>query len=273
MRIKYQAMRAWGLLAVAFVAALHAVDAVSGSETASGSENVPGIEIVVHSKGDRVGGVETSLDLESTYQLTKRHARLVSRQRIDHIDLTSSLYRVVSFESRVYLDYPLPVDLLKLLPDPRLRPRLAKRLDGYDPTLEISRSEGTENVLGHVTTRVDVRVGDAREAVHGRLRVWIDPEIEARLADFPYLQLEHSRFAASPFTNRWMYRAISDHGGFPVRVELDYEVDGKRTRFTRTLVSIREVGLDSSDFTAPEGFERLEHHKIAKPQPLPGDNR
>lgn len=201
-------------------------------------------------------GTEGKFEEPSTYRMTGTHASLEWKQQLDIVDASRKKFYAVDLLTRSYSELDLPVDIIDELSDPRFRPMAERTLDRYDPSVSIKRSDRKETIDGYEVTRVEVRVGGPGEAVHGSFQLWVSAVLEERLAAFPFRELESSRFASSPYTARWMSRAFGSLEGFPLRVDADFEIDGQRTQYTRTLVSIQQTDFSEIAFAVPAGLDR-----------------
>jgi|GEM_PF-6344705 len=252
-----------GLLAVAWIAFVVTAHCLAAQ--------VAGLEIKMKTEGDLWFGEAGTFSEPLTYRMIAEHASLEWRNQLDVIDTDQRKFYAVDLLARTYREFGLPVDLMAALPDPRFRPATGRILDRYDPPITVQRSQVTELIAGYEVTRVDVRIGGPNEAVQGTFHMWVSADLEQRLAAYPYRQLERSRFASTPFAARWLTRILDSQGGVPVQVDADFQIDGRRTKYRRTLVSIRETELGNTDFALPEGLERVEALTFAKPQPLPSN--
>jgi hypothetical protein len=225
-------------------------------------------------RGELLRGKESSFELEKIYWLAEKKARVDFEGSSDIVDLEKGVLYGISHQDAVVFERPIPVDIESESEHPTVVLGLRRILREYDPALQITRLEQPQELDGRSMTVYTTQIGSLQSAVRGTFKMWADEAVDERLTGAVIRQLDRNRLATSPYTAKWMYKATWPPAGFPVRLEADFEINGLRSIYVRTLRSIREVSVPADHFAPPGDYSRRDTYKVirrvrAKPLPPP----
>lgn len=229
------------------------------------------LEVRIALAGDWLRGKEGAFEQEARYWVAENRARVDAEDRSDILDLERGVLLIIFHDRRLVQEASLPVRLERYLHEVQVIQALKRLMREYDPEVEVKRSTPGDPSAPPGTVVYETRIGNAQSLVRGRLTSWVDPAVDERLGGELIRTLERNRYASMPMTANWMYEAFWPPDGFAVRAEVDFEVNGLRNRYLRTLESVREVEVPRDHFEAPAAYEHRELgivHEV-EPKPLP----